>query len=648
MPCVTVSKYTSMPVPVAFVVPGDDHLHPFPTWGPPSPRPWSWHELLVLLSHLPAGITVQRRNPGDQSQYKYVLLHSAQMELFQLGISQDFQHGWVMATELGALLFHKWPLDARQSAVMVWGLQQYVPNMVAPIKSHSILKGLFNSVRQILAKRLPPQVTEQMTFALFNERTKATPIQRQLSAQRHFEEFLGNFAGYCMLKLEPYTHDLPLPRWRQPFTIERNGSKYRISAMVALCPEFASVMANFNHCQLDATFYSMKPYVACVPQFVYMNCSYPVGLILAPTESAELYDLFYEAVCRLYSLQFLPKDFKFQFDVLCDAGAGLKKFCTDHGLCRFQCHRHLIEWFGNKSILKAMVLKILRSPSIEDMSKNVAIANSVVLSLKAAGKLNEGTLKKYLTLTGQTLSANGRFYRSPDFWAQIREWALWLRGNITSCSNHAESFHRIMKAVVKPNGKHVGLGKCLLFVLKAIYDKQSSFKESFTRNIRNYRRSDDGEVNWQYLKEVARRFQLEIPPELMVSPELSENMLLDRLEQIGTEKMAQVEISKFPTLPRPEFGPWYGPSFPLERRHDRKLDTIDDIADANDPRLIVARDIFAVLAKEDRTQNTMLWVFHWTVQALEESAIDPVSQPADAYLAAWGKVSQHLRLEGLG
>ena len=42
----------------------------------------------------------------------------------------------------------------------------------------------------------------------------------------------------------------------------------------------------------------MKPYVACVPQFVYMNCSYPIGLILAPTESADIYELFFDAVYR--------------------------------------------------------------------------------------------------------------------------------------------------------------------------------------------------------------------------------------------------------------------------------------------------------------------------------------------------------------
>ena len=633
-----------MAVPVAFWVPGDNHIYPFCLWQPPMPRPWAWHELLVLFSHLPTGVTVRRRNPGDQSQYKYGLVHG-EVELFQVGFSKDFDHGWLTATEIGASLFVKEPLNPNGSVVVVWGLQGYVPNRVAPIKSHSILNGLYNSIRQIVLGFFPADVAEQRACAMFNRPPK-DPIQRQLSAKRHLDEFLGNFRGYCMLKLEPYTHDLPLPRWRQPFVIDKDGSKYRVSAMVALCPEFLSVMRQCNHCQLDATFYAMKPYVACVPQFVYMNCSYPIGLILAPTESADIYELFFDAVYRLYLGQFIPQDFKFKFDVLCDAGAGLKKFCDDHRLPRFQCHRHLIEWFGNKSILKAMVLKILRSPSIEAMSKNVTVANSVVLSLKAAGKLNENTLKKYLSLTGQILSNDGKFYRSPLFWTQITQWALWLRGNITSCSNHAESFHRIMKAVVKPNGKHVGLGKCLMFVMKAIHEKQMAFKDSFIRNIRNYRREEDEGINWQYLKEVARRFQLEIPPELMVSPELSENMLLDRLEEIGRAQIAKIEFTKLPRLPETEFGRWYGPCFPLERRHDPKLDTIDEIADANDARLCVARDIFAVLHKEARTQTMMYWVFHWTVQSLEELSIDPAAQPAQAYLAAWDKVSKMLRLEG--
>ena len=115
--------------------------------------------------------------------------------------------------------------------------------------------------------------------------------------------------------------------------------------MIWLAPEALDVIRQFCYCELDATFYTMKPCVRCVPQFIKMNTAYPIGLIIAPSESLDLYEMLFEGIWHFVKTTgFNPG---FNFPVLSDAGLSLRAFCLRHKLPQFQCHRHLIEGFGN-------------------------------------------------------------------------------------------------------------------------------------------------------------------------------------------------------------------------------------------------------------------------------------------------------------
>ena len=65
-------------------------------------------------------------------------------------------------------------------------------------------------------------------------------------------------------------------------------------------------MKRFTCCELDATFYCLRPYVVCVPEFVYMNTSYPVGIFMRPSENLDVYNLFDE--CFIQFMENLPND----------------------------------------------------------------------------------------------------------------------------------------------------------------------------------------------------------------------------------------------------------------------------------------------------------------------------------------------------
>ena len=142
----------------------------------------------------------------------------------------------------------------------------------------------------------------------------------------------------------------------------------------------------------------MKPYVLCVPQFIKMNAAYPIVLIIAPSESLELYGMPFEGVRQFVKTTgFNPG---FNFPVLSDAGLALSAFCLRHKLPQFQCHRYLIEWLGNCSIMRVMLLKIPRYPSFEAFQNSLRLSNDVFAELKRAGRLTNSVIAKYLDFTG--------------------------------------------------------------------------------------------------------------------------------------------------------------------------------------------------------------------------------------------------------
>jgi hypothetical protein len=50
--------------------------------------------------------------------------------------------------------------------------------------------------------------------------------------------------------------------------------------------------------ELDASFRAVRPYVYCVALGIRCNESFPLALVVAPTESAELYNLFFNSMVR--------------------------------------------------------------------------------------------------------------------------------------------------------------------------------------------------------------------------------------------------------------------------------------------------------------------------------------------------------------
>lgn len=609
----------------------------FPYW--PRQRfddsPWPICDLLIFLGNLPNPYCVRRINNKDKVLFKYELVrHDGNADL-KVSLSKNLLFAKVELLREAALPTPQPAfVNGRRLQIYQWNL--YVTQITGDIPNQLVLSGLFNSLRQIARKS---EFSEAYIYSVFGRTQKPPGFQRGVKIQSQLNAFLEKLRGYVCLKVDAnVTGNISTTPSRSPIVFDHYGAKLRLVAMVWLGPGTLDVIRKFAYCELDATFYTMKPYVMCVPQFIKMNTAYPVGMIIGPSESVDLYEMFYEAVGNLAQLTGINPGF--QFPVLSDAGQALKAFCTRHELEQFQCHRHLIEWFGAQSIMRVMFIKLLRSQNFEEFQTNLQLSNAVFSTLNSAGKICQSVKAKYLAFTAQTMDEQGHLQATEIQELKLREWCLWRRGVVTTCSNHAESFHHTLKAAVKPNGKHLGIGKCLLISYEEITKKQREWKRAFTRNFSSYIRDGDHAPDWRYIREVARRFEIAIPPEVEHLP--TERQVLERLKEIGEASLRMIEITEIP-IHHIATAPWTGPDFPADRRRCENLPASPVICEDADQVTQLARDIYAVVRDDVNHPEPFALVFHLCLEAIQIQHLDPVGATAQAYIAAWEHVLRHIR-----
>ena len=241
-------------------------------------------------------------------------------------------------------------------------------------------------------------------------------------------------------------------------------------------------------------------------------------------------------------------------------------------------------------------------------------------------------MKKYLTFTGQALAhEDGQFYPLPNRDEVVSEWGLWTRSSVTSRSNHAESFHRVLRAAVKPNEKHVGIANCLTEVVKAI---AAAWKDGFTRSLQYYRRRGDLPISWSHLEEVARRFEVEIPKELQEGANVTEDQVIDAITKLGLDRLQRIKITKVGAEKPCSISPWVGDPFPA-RRKKCQSETVEEIVPEDSGVVAIARDIFAGLSFEIREALEFHWVFHWCATAVEQSNLDLTQNIGETYIVVW-------------
>lgn len=596
---------------------------------------WCLHELITLLRYLNEDFTVKRVNK-NAPLLCYNVFNSGNLTL-RLKIEKNFTASYIYLESNWPQLQELYRKPVPRSPPYVYGTRIifYEVKKLGGLDMSQVLTKLGNSLIK-----------------------SASGIQRLIAMQSlspeklipgrvsDFHELINSLKGVVILKIAETCEvksDL--------LCIQRNGKMQAVKQFGWLSASALDVIKKFSYCELDATFYCLSPYVACIPQFVYMNTSYPVGLFLGPSENFELYNMFYECFVK-FNQQVPPEcQVKFQFPVLSDAGRAIQKFCTERQLFRFECHRHLIQGFGTNSALAPVMLRILRSFDYNEFVEDIKLGNSVFMSLKKGQKLSKDTETKYLSLTGQVPNKDGCLVMTRTWWLDVAKWALWARGNVTTCSNHAESFHRVLNSAVRPNGRHLGMLSSFDVVVKTIKTRQDKWQESFAKNVKNEFAKQESEpkatqkqCQCQYSSKITKRFEMDVPfPCSHVSPERRQELLKQFISR-GKEKLShmvvlshQVNVVSFVAHNDGSEG---------DKEEKTSPPNLHDLLPERSSKnniLNIAKDIFGILGDRIDRDEGFLWVFAWIYEAFKTNGLDMDNDTAEGYILAWDYVVEQIK-----
>jgi hypothetical protein len=154
-------------------------------------------------------------------------------------------------------------------------------------------------------------------------------------------------------------------------------------------------------------------------------------------------------------------------------GAALTAFCTNNRWPQYFCHRHLIEVFGASSPLGILVAQALRETSARSYLEH-----------------REQYLADAAALHDLALVDNHDYEKFCSFLSEDFQHGIWHRisDGISSCSNHAERFHRVVNHHL-PARASLPLRLCVIRdQMNAKYEKfGSQGKEQFQDIVRHLR-----------------------------------------------------------------------------------------------------------------------------------------------------------------
>jgi predicted Zn-ribbon and HTH transcriptional regulator len=222
---------------------------------------------------------------------------------------------------------------------------------------------------------------------------------------------------------------------------------HKIATLTVIEPWVEQIIALADYIELDGSFHAAHPYAYTVPQAIYNNDAYPLGFCICPSESSAMFSLFYSKLKTVVP----PDTYEHlcSLPVLSDEGTGIKKFCCDLRIRQFYCFRHLINKFGAAGIIGALVRKMLfiskKHDFDEELEVNLAIAASYFRGNPKKLRLFEELFLVTFEPNDDTKKETWTIH-SPGY----DEQALWSRMelHVGTCSNHAERFHRTLKAGV--------------------------------------------------------------------------------------------------------------------------------------------------------------------------------------------------------
>lgn len=180
-------------------------------------------------------------------------------------------------------------------------------------------------------------------------------------------------------------------------------------------PNFLDEIIQYTHVyELDASF-KLKPYIYIVPQAVVANTGVPLSIFIGSRECTQSYTLVFDNMRETMrdpsSLSKLP--------FISDHHKGLIKFAENRNIVRYECIRHYFNRLGAGTTLQKWAKRVIFSKNEETYFRRFNGYNKLISKMK----LTTGQINAWEELKN------------------IRLFAIYLREDKITCSNHCESFH---------------------------------------------------------------------------------------------------------------------------------------------------------------------------------------------------------------
>ena len=285
------------------------------------------------------------------------------------------------------------------------------------------------------------------------------PYKKSINENRDIFSFIQNIPGNWYIYLNS----------NQGFI--SHNKKY-VDSLVYIAPWANTILNSFQYLQLDASFKFTKPACYSLPLMVKYNRSLPIGFSIGLTENFYLYERFFEHLN-------LPNE----LCVLCDLGNALKKFCLEHNLKRFICHRHLIERFNSKSLTGYLITKICSIKS-EEAYQNFLNYWLPILSSLISNNKPPINIEKFMKYLGLEYDEEKKilFEANPE---AKDKWAIWRRGCINTCSNAIESRHGHLNSKITPG--NTGFYKKIFHLIEYLNNSFTNFDIRKNSSLQQHR-----------------------------------------------------------------------------------------------------------------------------------------------------------------
>jgi hypothetical protein len=253
---------------------------------------------------------------------------------------------------------------------------------------------------------------------------------------------------------------------------------YVVHSMRWIAPWAVGAIRGADCYELDASFRAIKPYVYAVPSIVSQNVGIPLGLVLGPSESSEMFTVFAEGLIE----QGVGREELSALPLLSDEGTALLAYGRIWHEIHRTCFRHWLEGLGSKALPPMLARRLLFARTRAAFLEILPQTLSDFAAGCRANEITEAGQKKFAAIFGIHLPLPDDPLVVPIIdLAVFERQALWgVRGSkgVSTCSNHVEGLHGRLNRATRP---YRGTLTRLAAVLELLTQKADDWRKNVVR-----------------------------------------------------------------------------------------------------------------------------------------------------------------------